>query len=157
MNDTFVRALITKHEGFRGTVYSDSRGKATIGIGFNLSDPTAPATCAAHGLNYQALLNGAPISFSDAQAVMSDQILSATFSATKLIPNFNSLPDDAQAVVVDMLFNMGQPVFAEFHATIAALKAGNCQLASIQIKNSNWYGEVGARGLEDVSLMESAA
>lgn len=156
MNDNFVRLLISKHEGFRRLVYTDSRGKATIGIGFNLNDPTAAETCKAHGLDLQALMNGAPISLADAQAVMADQILNAKFAALKLIPNFNTLPDNAQAVVVDMLFNMGAPVFAEFHGTIAALKAGNCQQASIQMKNSAWYGEVGSRGIEDVSLMESA-
>lgn len=157
MNDTFVRMLITKHEGFRRLVYHDSRGKSTIGIGFNLNDPTAAATCQAHGLDLQALMNGTAISLSDAQAVMADQILNAKFEALKLIPNFNTLPDNAQAVVVDMLFNMGLPVFSEFHGTIAALKAGNCQQASLQMKNSAWYHEVGSRGLEDVSLMESAS
>lgn len=154
----FTQQLITKHEGFRARVYPDSDGKATIGIGFNLDDPTAEATCQRHGLSLAELLNGtAMITYSTAQVIRDEKIANAEIEARGLIPNWDDLPADAQAVVADMLYNMGDPVFEEFHGTIAALKAGNCKQASVQMKNSAWYREVGSRGVEDVSLMESAA
>jgi lysozyme len=149
--------LVAKHEGFRRQVYTDTRNKPTIGYGFNLGDPTAIATCDAHGLNISDLLNGAMISQSDAYAVMADQVLEARFAATKIFRNFDTLPEKVQMVVIDMLFEMGEPVFREFHATIAAIKAGKFDVAADCMRQSKWYGEVPARAIEDCSLMEDAA
>lgn len=152
----FVQQLITKHEGFRCVVYTDTRGKATIGIGFNLADNTAEATCYAHGLDYAALLSGSPITLETAMAIRDDKIMSAKFAADCLIPKFDTLPDDAQAVVIDMIFNMGLPVFSEFRETIAAINAGDFKTAASNMKQSAWYGEVPTRAQEDCQLMLSA-
>jgi GH24 family phage-related lysozyme (muramidase) len=139
--------LVAKHEGFRRQVYTDTRNKPTIGYGFNLGDPTAIATCDAHGLNISDLLNG----------IMADQVLEARFAATKIFRNFDTLPEKVQMVVIDMLFEMGETVFREFHATIAAIKAGKFDVAADCMRQSKWYGEVPARAIEDCSLMEDAA
>lgn len=156
MNWPLVRSLITKHEGFRCVVYKDTKGKNTIGIGFNLDDPTAAETCRGHGLDLQALLNGASISFAQAETIRDDFILMARFSALRLIPGFDSLPDNAQAVVIDMIFEMGEPVFEGFHATIAAINNGDYKGAASQMKQSAWYGEVPTRAQEDCQLMQAA-
>lgn len=154
---TTVEQFIAKHEGFRRQVYTDTQNKPTIGYGFNLADPTAIATCDAHELNLSDLLNGAPISEIDARAIMADQVLEARFTATKIFPNFDTLPDKVQMVVIDMLFQMGQPTFLEFHDTIAAIKAGKFEVAADCMRKSAWYRQVPARAIENCSLMEDAA
>jgi lysozyme len=156
MNLKFVEALVAKHEGYRRQVYTDTRNKPTIGYGFNLADPTAIDTCEAHELNLSDLLNGVPISPTDAWAVMADQILAAQFSATKIFPNFDQLPDKVQAVIVDMIFQMGQPVFLEFKGTIAAINEGKFDVAANRMRQSAWFLQVPARAIENCSLMEDA-
>jgi lysozyme len=152
-----VQQLITKHEGFRCVVYRDTRGRRTIGIGFNLDDPGAETTCQVHGLDYLTLLDGSSmITLKEASAVRDDKILAAKFAAQGTIPNFDGLPDNVQAVVLDMIFNMGWPVFSGFHATIAAINAGDFRTAASNMKQSAWYGEVPSRAQEDCQLMLSA-
>ena len=46
-----ARSLISKHEGKRLCVYKDTMGHPTIGIGYNLDNPGAPAAIAAVGAN----------------------------------------------------------------------------------------------------------
>jgi GH24 family phage-related lysozyme (muramidase) len=162
MDMAFVQALITRHEGYRRTVYLDTKGKQTIGIGFNLADPTARATCLAHDLDYEALLNGAPISMADAAAVRDDKILSAVFAAQCQFPDdgvglgWNAMPDNAQAVILDMLYEMGSVRFAEFHLMKAAVRSGDYAAAAVQMKQSDWFNEVPNRAQDDINIMVAA-
>lgn len=157
MNMSFVQALITKHEGFRSTVYRDTAGKRTIGIGLNLDDPLAQETCQAHDLLYEALLNGLPITLTDANAIRDGAILDAVFAGKCQFPNWDTLPDDAQAVIVDMIFNMGPARFAEFRKMIAALKNSDYAGAAEQMKASRWFTEVPSRAKEDYALMAACS
>jgi lysozyme len=149
MNMPNVQRLITKHEGYRMRVYIDTRNNHTIGIGFNLNEPGAVETCELHGLNYDDLYAGrATISLSDAETIRDDKILSA-------VPMWDDLPDDAQAVILDMIFNMGATEFATFDHMIADVKAGNFPGAAAQMHASDWYHQVGDRAVEDCALMAS--
>lgn len=152
-----ARALITRHEGFRSTVYRDTRGKWTIGIGFNLDDITAEGTCRAHGLDYQALRNGSPITLEKAMDIRDDKIFAARYAATGKMPTFDDLPGNAQIVVLDMIYEMGWPVFSEFDETMASINAGKYKDAAGHMKHSAWYGEVPNRAEEDCQLMYAAA
>jgi lysozyme len=58
---------------------------------------------------------------------------------------------------MDMEFNLGHPRFSKFHDTIAAINDGDYVLAAGCMKASEWYREVGRRGIADCKLMESAA
>lgn len=157
MNLPFVQELITRHEGgFRPVVYLDTKGNPTIGIGFNLADPRAIATCKAHGLDYYQLKLGARMPEAAAVAIRDDKIAAARFSAQCTFPQFDALPDNVQAVVIDMIFNMGFTVFREFQATIAAINAGDFKAAAAHMQDSAWYAEVKSRAVEDCALMAAA-
>jgi GH24 family phage-related lysozyme (muramidase) len=160
LNLPMVQGLITKHEGFRCLVYRDTKGNRTIAIGFNLDAPGADAVCATFGLNYQALLNGtATVTWTEAEAIRDYKISSAEFAAHCQFPKFDELPDQAQAVVLDMLYEMGSAKFAGFRLMIAALNQDppDFNQAASQMKQSAWYGEVPTRAQEDCQLMCSAA
>lgn len=159
MNLPAVLDHITDMEGgYRPRVYPDSLGKRTIGIGFNLDDPTAPETCTIHGLDWQKLVDGnATIGYSDAVAICTDQILVAKYAASSIIPKFDALPETTvQVVVLDMEFNLGHPHFSKFFETIAAINRGDFAAAAADMKASLWYQEVGRRGVADCQLMASA-
>ena len=53
-----VLFLIKKHEGHKNHVYLDSLGKKTIGIGFNLTRPDAPAILKSVGADYNKVIIG---------------------------------------------------------------------------------------------------
>lgn len=152
-----VVAHVLKYEGYRAHRYKDSRGIWTIGIGFNLEDPTAKTTCELYGLNWQALIDGnASMVYFDAVKVCSYKICGAAFSAAKIFAAFQSLPDSVKIVVLDMLFNLGAPTFEEFHDTIQAINSGDFKAAAAAMKQSKWYGQVGQRAIDDCALMSAA-
>ncbi len=65
--DLDLATQYTAHwEGRRSTVYRDTKGIPTIGVGFNLTTADAPAQIAALGLDYQSVLNGSA-ALTDAQ------------------------------------------------------------------------------------------
>lgn len=157
MNLPLISAWVTKHEGYRCVVYIDTRGRRTIAIGFNLDDPGAAAVCKIFGLDLEALLAGkATVALPLAEAIEEYFIKQARLAALRHIPGFDTLPDNVQAVVIDMLYEMGEPKFAGFHDTIAAINRGDYKGAASQMKQSAWYGEVPTRAQEDCQLMQAA-
>lgn len=157
MDQVFIENLIAKHEGRRATVYKDTRGILTIGIGFNLEDGDAQDICDHFGLNIAALKNGtALLTNPQIDEIFQYQFTEATSEAMVLLPNFTTMPDKVQAVVVDLIFNMGPTRFSEFHDTIQALKSGKWVAAAQHLKESLWYTQVGDRAVEDCGLLMAA-
>lgn len=157
MNWTLIENLIRKHEGVRNSVYTDSQGHLTIGIGWNLDDPDAAFMCSHFGLYLPDLRNGTMI-LSDAQIeeVFDYQVRSTISSAMKLLPNFLMMPDEVQAAVCDMVFNLGEPKFAQFHVMIAALSNGDWKGAAAAAGDSLWARQVPNRAKDDISILEAA-
>jgi GH24 family phage-related lysozyme (muramidase) len=157
MNRTLIEQLITRHEGTRLSVYKDSKGNLTIGIGFNLDSGDAARICGMFGINYNAVSSGA-VSLTQEQVddIFEYQLNMVIGQAIQTFPNFATMPDNVQAVICDQIFNMGLPKFKGFVNEIAALKSGNWQAAAAAAKDSDWFGEVGTRGTDDVALLEEA-
>jgi lysozyme len=156
MNLPFVLKLIAKHEGFRETCYRDSRGFLTVGIGFNLDAAGAEQLCIEHGLSYSGLRTGQPLHLLQAQALLQTQVEGCVLDAQIILPHWPTLPENVQAVVVDMIYNLGTDKFEQFHLTITALRCFDFPEAARQMRSSLWYRQVGLRGVEDVQLMEAA-
>jgi GH24 family phage-related lysozyme (muramidase) len=148
MNENYTRNLIKHDEGVRYTMYKDSLGIPTIGVGFNLTRDDAPGLITALGVNYDALLDG-DVSLTDQQvnALLDGDIATALAAARKLFSNFDSLDDDRQAVLVNMAFNMGQERLAGFQHMIAAVEQGDFVGAAAQMKDSAWAKQVGNRAV----------
>lgn len=149
-----IKEHIQAAEGRRSSVYTDSRGHPTIGVGFNLDRSDAQAKIAALGLNYDQVRSGQQ-SLSNAQidSLFNDDVNNAVSDARNLVSNFDDIPHDKQTVVTDMVFNMGAAKFAGFKDTIAAIEDEDWQAASAGMEDSNWYDQVGDRAKNDVSIM----
>ena len=158
MNRTLIDDLIRKHEGVKPCVYKDSQGILTIGCGWNLEDPTAPAVAHVFGLNLLALQNGTDC-LSDAQIgdVMDYQVSKCILDLQGLITGWETLPDNAQAVCVDMRFNLGLPRFAGFKKFIAAVEAHDWPTAVNEMVDSAWYNQVPNRAQDDIALLKEIA
>lgn len=152
----FTASLIRRHEGLRLKAYRDTAGKLTIGYGFNLDAAAAKAICATLKLDYEAIRNGAAITEAQADAILDLQLGMVNAQAKTLFANFNQMPCDVQAVVQDLIFNMGLAKFRSFDETVPALQQGKYAEAADHLEKTLWYREVGSRALEDVALLRAA-
>ncbi|KFI10739.1 glycoside hydrolase family protein [Vibrio coralliilyticus] len=157
-NFDVMRAYISENEGYRPTVYKDTQKNETIGIGYNLNQDGAKDTIEALGVNYQDLCDGA-VSLTNTQinTLFEQSITTAIEGARQTVSNFSEIDPTRQIVVVDMVFNMGQPSFAGFKEMIAAVESSKWEEAAKQMQDSLWYKQVGERGVRDVQSMQQGA
>jgi len=130
-----VRDLITKHEGVVLHPYIDSVGKETIGVGHNLTD------------------NG--ISLSTAMFILDEDIATAKNDLYDIFEDFDELPEDVQAVMIDMMFNLGYSRFSKFKRMIAAVKIKDFKVAAKEAKDSKWCKQVKSRCEENCGILEN--
>ena len=149
----------TEHwEARRQSVYVDSVGKKTIGVGFNLERGDARARIEALGLDYQAVLEGRQdLTNSQIDTLLQQDIETARSDARALVSNLDSLPSAAQFIVVDMVFNLGRTRFSGFRNARAALEERNFSRAADEMRNSTWYSQVGRRSEHHVRIMRGLA
>jgi lysozyme len=138
---TSVEDLIVKHEGRVATVYKDSRGIPTIGIGHNLEASPLPA--------------GMTPPLTDAQI---DQLFLADLGAIRAelvaaLPWVNQLDEVRRAVLLDMAFNMGVATLCGFHHTLEAIQRADWHAAADGMLHSLWARQVGPRATEDARMM----
>jgi lysozyme len=155
MNDTLNKSLISGHEGLRLKRYPDSRGFWTIGRGFNLEAPGAWAVCAASGVDYDTVMAGAAITLDQANAIFDSQYSRVATQARCAIPGIDEYPDNAGAVVCDMIFEIGLSGFLAFHHTLAAIVARDWPAAIAGMNASKWATQVPSREANDAALLEA--
>lgn len=154
---SFTSDLIKKHEGLRLTAYRDTRGILTIGYGFNLQATAAKAICAQLELDYAGLCAGTTeLTQDQADSIFDHQLGTVIAGARITFPGFDSLPEKAQAVIADLIFNLGLGGFLTFRKTIALLKAGKWDAAADELVDSLWFRQVPNRAAEDVALLRAA-
>lgn len=159
MNRTLIEKLITKHEGIRAAVYKDTANppKLTIGIGFNLEAPDALHICQMIGVDHRALLNGtAVLTVAEINAIFDYQLNKVLSQAQITFPTFSTFPDEVQAVICDMIFQMGWAAFQSFVHTIACIKSGSFKDAAANMLVSDWAKETPVRAKDDAEIMEAA-
>lgn len=130
--------LIKKHEGCRLCEYVDTEGYATIGWGHKV----LPGESFPKGLT-QAEADALLVSDADQKQI----------DAMNILACYKQLNEVRQAVIIDMVFNLGMSGFSKFKRLIAALNASDFQTAANEMRNSAWYNQVKTRAVEDCSLM----
>ena len=127
-------ALIAKHEGYRRHPYQDSVGKWTVGIGRNLED--------------------VGISRAEAEAMLATDITHA-YAEAQSFDFFETLNEPRQAVIINMLFNLGLPKFKGFKKTIMFIEKGLFNAAGDEMLDSKWARQVKGRAIELSHMMKS--
>lgn len=128
--------LIIKHEGKKLYPYRDSVGKLTIGVGHNLDD---------NGLSNRVV-----------EMILKEDINSAIEELDDIFDNWDELPEIVQAVMIDMMFNLGYNRFIKFKKMIAAIKNHDYKKAAEEAKDSKWCKQVKSRCEENYALLMSA-
>ena len=134
---TSVEALITLHEDRRTHPYLDNADppKITIAIGRNLTD---------QGLR------------EDEIDLLFRNDLAEVHNIAETYPWFRRLfPMARRAVVLDLIFNLGQTRFNGFKKFKAAMAVEDYETAALELIDSRWYDQVGTRGVRNVEIMRT--
>lgn len=110
-------------------------GKLTIGFGRNLED------CGVSIVEADAMLDR------DIDNAIKDLIIRCPWAET--------LDPVRQAVLVEMVFNLGIEAFGRFMQMIGAAKRGDYAAAAVAMLDSDWADQVGARARRLATTMES--
>jgi len=132
MIDNIIDQL-KRDEGFRATVYSDSRGFSTIGYGHNLDAHPMPGVTVITELYAETLLR------QDLEPITSKLIA--------LLPWTDTLDDVYLGILENMSFNMGVEGLVGFHHMLSYMQMSQWQQAADAMKSSDWYTEVGDRAV----------
>ena len=127
-----LRAELEIDEGRVDEIYNDHLGYATFGIGHLVleSDPE-------HGSPV-----GTPVDSDRVVSVFEEDVQKVCDDCEILFPTFYDLPEDAQRVIANMMFNMGRTRLSKFRKFIAAVEQSDWMEASAQMKDSRWYNQV---------------
>ena len=135
------RHLTKEFEGLRYKPYKCTAGKLTIGYGRNLED------------------NG--ISLDEAEYMFNNDFNAAYESVLRLLKanavDINNLSDCRLFVLTDMMFNLGYLRLSKFKKLLQALKNQDYVAASNEMKDSNWYKQVGNRAKKLCDMMKNNA
>ena len=119
-------------EGVKHEIYLDHLGYPTFGIGHLVLD-TDPE----HGQPVgTAVSNDRVIEAfeSDLVGVMSD--------CERLYSDFGDLPEEAQQVIANMMFNMGRPRLSKFKGMKRGVDDRDWNVAADEMVDSRWYRQV---------------
>ena len=141
----FLDKLI-EHEGLVLTVYQDTLGIDTIGIGRNLKD----RGISKEELDYLDIPNMEVIyehgiSEADARYLALNDIAIVENELCRVHPCVEDLDGVRQLILMDMAFNMGVPRLCKFKKMWNAVHEQNFEAASLEMMDSKWARQVGGR------------
>lgn len=127
--------LIKKHEDERLKPYLCTAGKTTIGVGRNLDD------------------NG--IRQDESDLMLSNDLKECESVLESRMDHWSALSEVRQAVLINMVFNLGWPRFSKFKKCIAAVNDGYFDRAAAEMLDSRWARQVGNRAIELSEMMKT--
>ena len=145
MNIDKLREEITYDEGVKYEVYLDHLGLPTFGIGHLVleSDPE-------HGEEV-----GTPVSEERVIEAFEKDVEIVVDDCKVLYPDFDDLPEEAQRVIANMMFNMGRPRLSRFHKMKKAVDNRDWYEAAYEMTDSKWAKQVPNRAMRLVDEMKS--
>ena len=133
-----LRARVQDHEGLRTSMYLDSLGKATVGIG-HLVQPH----------ERKRFQEGVQITQEEADELFDIDLNRAAAGADDLIlkkiGSHDDLPQSVQEVLVEMVFQLGATGVKQFRNMWASLKEKDGEMAAMHMKDSRWHKQTKKR------------
>jgi lysozyme len=128
-----LKEMLMRHEGLSLKPYKCTANKLTIGYGRNLED--------------------VGISQEEASFLLANDIKKIVTQVSEKFKWFKTLSPARQAVVVNMIYNLGLNGFSNFKNTIRFLESGQFEQAAIEMLESKWASQVGKRAKELSKIM----
>ena len=127
-----LREQLEVDEGCVYEIYNDHLGYATFGIGHLVkeSDPE------------QGQSLGTAVSSDRVAEAFESDIQSVLRDCNILYSDFDDLPEEAQQVIANMMFNLGRPRLSKFAGMKRGVDARDWNQAADEMVDSNWYRQV---------------
>ena len=140
-----LREELEIDEGVKYEIYNDHLGYPTFGIGHLVLNSDLE-----YGWEVGTSIDTVRVheTFeSDIETVLSD--------CTRLYKNFEDLPEEAQRVIANMMFNMGYTRLSKFRGMKRGVDARDWNAAADEMVDSRWYNQVTNRANRLVERMRS--
>jgi lysozyme len=98
---------------------------------------------------------GTPVDEERVHQVFDSDITSTLDECKVLYPDFDDLPEEAQLIIANMMFNMGRPRLSKFKGMKAGVDARDWNRAADEMVDSRWYNQVTNRAERLVKRMRS--
>ena len=138
-----LRAELADDEGVEYKIYNDHLGLPTFGIGHLITPDDLE-----HGFEL-----GTPIDANRVIEVFELDIRTVLFDCKTLYSDFNSLPEDVQRIIANMMFNMGRTRLSKFKGMKRGVDARDWKVAADEMVDSRWYRQVPNRAKRLVERM----
>lgn len=140
-----LRKEIEADEGCKYDIYLDHLGYPTFGIGhlISTSDPE-------YGKEVGASVSKDRV----VQAFNADMDI-VLLDCNTLYEDFETLPEEVQHIIANMMFNMGRPRLSKFKGMKAGVDARDWNKAADEMVDSRWYKQVTNRAQRLVDRMRA--
>jgi GH24 family phage-related lysozyme (muramidase) len=140
-----LREQLEIDEGVVHEIYNDHLGYPTFGIGHLVteSDPE------------QGQSLGTPVSSERVAEAFESDIQSVLRDCNILYSDFHNLPEEAQQIIANMMFNLGRPRLSKFAGMKRGVDSQDWNAAADEMVDSRWYRQVGARAERLVERMRN--
>jgi len=142
-----LREQLEIDEGLKYEIYLDHLGYPTFGIGHLIREDDPE-----HG---QA--TGTEVSESRVAEAFEQDVQTVLSDCAILYPDFDELPEEAQQIIANMMFNMGRPRLSKFKGMKRGVDARDWNAAADEMVDSGWYKQVTNRADRLVQRMRSLA
>ena len=140
-----LREEIEYDEGSVNEIYLDHLGLATFGIGHLVTkeDPE-------YGWEV-----GTPVDADRCVEAFNTDIETVLSDCKLLYSDFDDLPEEAQRIIANMMFNMGRPRLSKFKGMKRGVDARDWNAAADEMVDSRWYRQVTSRADRLVERMRN--
>tara|TARA_R100000742_G_C4238416_1_gene58584 strand:+ start:40 stop:483 length:444 start_codon:yes stop_codon:yes gene_type:complete len=147
MDIEILKKELSEDEGCKYEIYLDHLGYKTFGIG-HLCKARDPEN---------DLEVGTKVSKERVDECFLNDVERVIEDCTILYDEFYTLPDEAQLIIANMMFNLGRPRLTKFRKMYEAVMDANWIEAAIQMEDSKWARQVPKRAERLCERMRNVA
>ena len=147
MNIEQLRKELEVDEGVKYEIYNDHLGYPTFGIGHLVrdNDPESGEPV------------GTPVSEDRVIEAFNQDVETVLSDCNILYDDFGDLPEEAQLIIANMMFNLGRPRLSKFKCIKAGVDSRDWKKAADEMVDSAWYRQVPNRAGRLVTRMKALA
>jgi lysozyme len=127
-----LREELEYDEGCKYEIYNDHLGYPTFGIGHLILESDSE-----YGES-----TGTAVSEGRVKEAFEADVMGVLSDCERLYSDFRSLPEDAQRIIANMMFNMGYTRLSKFKGMKSGVNARDWSAAANEMVDSRWYKQV---------------
>ena len=143
MNIQQLQLELERDEGIVYKIYNDHLGHPTFGIGHLITE-SDPEYGLAVGTSVSAE-RCTEVFEKDVKSVFADCEKLYKAGSSRWSSDFYELPEEAQLIIANMMFNMGRTRLSKFKGMKSGVDARDWERAADEMVDSRWYNQVTSR------------